>query len=69
MDNPLPYKEQQDCILHGITRIALIDPQELTPELLLIQTNMAMAFCLNSWMFNRGENKWWTYYLNANHLK
>ncbi len=54
MDNPLPYKEQQDCILHGITRIALIDPKELTPEWLLIQTNMAMAFCLNSWMFNRG---------------
>ncbi|MGA3418490.1 hypothetical protein [Lactiplantibacillus plantarum] len=54
MDNPLPYKEQQDCILHGITQIALIDPQELTPELYLIESNMAMAFCLNSWMFNRG---------------
>ncbi|MGY5246618.1 hypothetical protein [Lactiplantibacillus plantarum] len=54
MEKPLPYLEQQHCILHGITRIALIDPQELTPELLLIQTNMAMAFCLNSWMFNRG---------------
>jgi hypothetical protein len=54
MDNPLPYKEQQDCILYGITRIASIDPQELTPEWLLIQNNMAMAFCLNSWMFNRG---------------
>lgn len=53
MDNPLPYKEQQDCILHGITRIASIDPQELTPEWLLIQNNMAMAFCLNAWMFNR----------------
>ena len=54
MDNPLPYKEQQDCILHGITRIALIDPQELTPEWLLIQNNMAIAFCLNSWMLIEG---------------
>ncbi|MCG0678715.1 hypothetical protein IMAU80009_03408 [Lactiplantibacillus plantarum] len=54
MDNPLPYKEQQDCIIHGITRIALIDPQELTPELYLIESNMAMAFCLNVLMLNRG---------------
>ncbi|MDN6790931.1 MAG: hypothetical protein L0M02_14150, partial [Lactiplantibacillus plantarum] len=54
MDNPLPYKEQQDCIFHGITRIASIDPQELTPELQQIENNMAMAFCLNLWMFNRG---------------
>ncbi|MCW1909896.1 hypothetical protein N7X57_05485 [Lactiplantibacillus paraplantarum] len=54
MDNPLPYKEQQDCIFHGITRIASIDPQELTPELCLIESNMVMAFCLNLWMFNRG---------------
>ena len=54
MDNPLPYKEQQDCILHGITRIASIDPQELTPELWLIENNMAMAFYLNVLMLNRG---------------
>ena len=54
MDNPLPYKEQQDCILYGIARIASIDPQELTPELQLIGDNMVMAFCLNLWMFNRG---------------
>ncbi len=53
MEKPLPYLEQQDCILHGITQIASIDPQELTPEWLLIQNNMAMAFCLNAWMFNR----------------
>ncbi|MBQ0836209.1 MULTISPECIES: hypothetical protein [Lactiplantibacillus] len=54
MDNPLPYKEQQDCILHGITQIASIDPQELTPELQLIENNMAMAFYLNVLMLNRG---------------
>ncbi|MGA3391218.1 hypothetical protein [Lactiplantibacillus pentosus] len=54
MEKQLPYLEQQDCILYGITRIASIDPQELTPELCLIESNMAMAFCLNSWMFNRG---------------
>lgn len=54
MDNPLPYKKQQDCILRGITRIASIDPKELTPELQLIENNMAMAFCLNLQMFNRG---------------
>lgn len=54
MDNPLPYKQQQDCILHGITQIASIDPQELTPELRLIENNMAMAFYLNVWMLNRG---------------
>lgn len=54
MDNPLPYKKQQDCILHGITQIASIDPQELTPELWLIENNMAMAFYLNVLMINRG---------------
>ena len=54
MEKTLPYKEQQDCILYGITRIASIDPQELTPELHQIENNMAMAFCLNLWMFNRG---------------
>jgi hypothetical protein len=54
MDNPLPYKEQQDCIFHGISRIASIYPKELTPELQLIENNMAMAFCLNLQMFNRG---------------
>ena len=54
MDNPLPYKEQQDCILHGITRIVSIDPQELAPEWRLIEDNMAMAFYLNVWMLNRG---------------
>lgn len=54
MDNPLPYKEQQDCILNGISRIASIDPQELAPEWRLIENNMAMAFCLNLQMFNRG---------------
>ncbi|MCG0823562.1 hypothetical protein IMAU10216_00171 [Lactiplantibacillus plantarum] len=54
MDNLLPYKEQQDCIFHGITRIASIDPQELTPELQIIENNMAMVFCLNAWMLNRG---------------
>ncbi len=54
MDNPLPYKQQQDCILHGITQIASIDPQELTPELWLIENNMAMAFYLNVLMINRG---------------
>nr|WP_187346360.1 hypothetical protein [Lactiplantibacillus plantarum] len=54
MDNQLPYKEQQDCILHGITRIVSIDPQELAPEWRLIENNMAMAFCLNLQMFNRG---------------
>lgn len=54
MDNPLPYKKQQDCIFHGITRIGSIDPQELTPEWMLIQNNMAMAFCLNVLMLNRG---------------
>ena len=54
MDNPLPYKEQQDCILYGIARIASIDPQELAPEWRLIEDNMAMAFYLNVWVFNRG---------------
>ena len=54
MDNPFPYKEQQDCILHGITRIVSIDPQELAPEWRLIEDNMAMAFYLNVWVFNRG---------------
>ncbi|WP_178138027.1 hypothetical protein [Lactiplantibacillus plantarum] len=54
MDNQLPYKEQQDCIFNGISRIASIDPQELTPELRLIENNMAMAFYLNVWVFNRG---------------
>ncbi|MEW4664183.1 hypothetical protein [Lactiplantibacillus plantarum] len=54
MEKPLPYLEQQDCIFRGITRIASIDPQELTPELQLIENNMAMAFCLNLQMFNRG---------------
>lgn len=54
MDNPLPYKEQQDCIFHGISRIASIYPKELTPELQLIENNMAMAFYLNVLMLNRG---------------
>ncbi|MDK9681621.1 MULTISPECIES: hypothetical protein [Lactiplantibacillus] len=54
MEKPLPYKEQQDCILHGITQIASINPQELTPELRLIENNMAMAFYLNVLMLNRG---------------
>ncbi|KZU63872.1 hypothetical protein Nizo2814_1600 [Lactiplantibacillus plantarum] len=54
MDNQLPYKEQQDCILYGIARITSIDPQELTPELQLIGDNMAMAFYLNVLMLNRG---------------
>ncbi|MDG2545192.1 hypothetical protein [Lactiplantibacillus plantarum] len=54
MEKPLPYLEQQDCILHGITQIVSIDPQELTPELQLIENNMAMAFYLNVLMLNRG---------------
>ncbi|MHC6161689.1 hypothetical protein [Lactiplantibacillus plantarum] len=54
MEESLPYLEQQNCIFHGVALIASIDPQELTPELCLIESNMAMAFCLNMWMFNRG---------------
>ena len=54
MDNQLSYKEQQDCIFNGISRIASIDPKELTPELQLIENNMAMAFYLNVLMINRG---------------
>lgn len=54
MEKPLPYLEQQHCIFHGVALIASIDPQELTPELQQIENNMAMAFCLNLWMFNRG---------------
>ena len=54
MDNPLPYKEQQDCIFHGITRIASIDPQALTPELRQMRDNMIKAMDLNALMIHRG---------------
>lgn len=68
MDKPLPYREQQDCILHGIALIASISPQILTPDLRQMRDGMLEALTLNARMFDRGD-KYWTYYLNADHLK
>lgn len=54
MDKPLPYKEQQHCILHGIALIASISPQMLTPDLRQMRDGMLEALTLNARMFDRG---------------
>lgn len=54
MEKPLPYKEQQHCILHGIALIASISPQMLTPDLRQMRDDMLKVLTLNARMFDRG---------------